>query len=165
MPVSEELFRSALSRFASGVTVVTTLDASNNPVGLTVSSFCSLSLSPPLILICIDKETDSHPWFAHTGFFIVNILAEDQEELSRLFAAPTKDGAMFSRIDHTTLGSRIPALNGALATLECKLWQEYEGGDHTIYVGHVQKANVGEGKPLLYFRGGYSRLQKPKGDT
>jgi len=158
MPVSEELFRSALSRFASGVTVVTTMDASNNPVGLTVSSFCSLSLSPPLVLICIDKETDSHPWFSHTGSFIVNILAEDQEELSRMFAAPAKDGKTFARIAHSKAGKGIPALTGALVILECKLWQEFDGGDHTIYVGQVEKADVGEGRPLLYYRNGYSRF-------
>jgi len=158
MPVSKELFRSALGRFASGVTVVTTMDASNNPVGLTVSSFCSLSLSPPLVLICINKETDSHPWFAHTGAFVVNILAENQEQLSRLFAAPAKDGRIFARVPHSKAGNGIPMLNGVLATLECKLWQEFDGGDHTIYVGLVEKAEVGEGMPLLYFRSGYSRF-------
>jgi flavin reductase (DIM6/NTAB) family NADH-FMN oxidoreductase RutF len=158
MPVSGDEFRRALSQFASGVTVVTTRDAIGQPLGLTVSAFCSVSLEPPLVLVCVDKKASSYSGFLESRAFVVHILAEDQEELSRRFA--TKDPKKFEGMIYRRGIEGIPVLEGAVATLECRLVQAYEGGDHTIFVGQVEGASVREeALPLLYFRGAYRRLR------
>jgi flavin reductase (DIM6/NTAB) family NADH-FMN oxidoreductase RutF len=156
MPVGAEEFRRALSQFASGVTVVTTRGADGHPVGLTVSAFCSVSLNPPLVLVCIDKASSSYPGFLASQAFGVNILAEDQEALSRRFAS--KEPRKFEGVPYREGIAGIPLLEGALAHLECRIVHAYEGGDHTIFVGEVERTNVREGQPLLYFRGNYARL-------
>jgi flavin reductase (DIM6/NTAB) family NADH-FMN oxidoreductase RutF len=156
MPVSTDEFRAALGRFASGVTVVTTLDAEDHPRGLTVSAFSSISLEPPLIAVSIDRATISHAAIAQRGLFVVNILADDQEVLSRHFASPTAD--KFEGIAFTTGQNGIPVLTGTLATLECRTKHVYDGGDHTIFVAEVEQSRLADGSPLLYFRGGYARL-------
>ncbi len=156
MPVGKEEFRTALSRFASGVTVVTTKNKDGKLFGITVSAFCSVSLDPPLVLICIDKKTGSHHAFHEAGCFIVNFLREDQQDLSNHFASSLDD--KFSKVQHHINESGLPVLQDSLATLECKLIYSYEGGDHTIFVGEVEKTSVGEGNPLIYFRGQYRRI-------
>lgn len=156
MPVSNDEFRAVLGRFASGVTVVTTIDAENRPRGLTVSAFSSISLDPPLIAVSIDCGTTSHAAITHRGTFVVNILADDQEVLSRHFASATTD--KFEGIAFTSGLEGIPVLTGTLGTLECRTKHVYDGGDHTIFVAEVEQARIADGGPLLYFRGGYARL-------
>lgn len=156
MPVSKDEFRAALGRFVSGVTVVTTRGDDSRPVGMTVSAFASVSLDPPLILACIDKRASVHGSFAEGTYFAVNILAEDQEHLSRRFAS--KDQDRFNGTGYTEGVTRTPLLDGALAYLECRVVNAYPGGDHTIVVGEVESTAVAENKPLAYFRGGYSQL-------
>ena len=156
MPVSKDEFRAALGRFVSGVTVVTTRGDDNRPVGMTVSAFASVSLEPPLILACIDKRASAHGRFAEGTYFAVNILAEDQEHLSRRFAS--KDQDRFNGTLYTEGVTGPPLLEGALAYLECRVVHAYPGGDHTIIVGEVESTAVAENKPLAYFRGGYSQL-------
>ncbi len=157
MPITKEEFKNALSRFASGVTVVTTKDADGDLHGLTVSAFCSVSLEPPLILICIDKKTGSHHAFEESGTFVVNILSEDQEHLSNHFAGPIPD--KFTEIEHETNGNDLPIIKNALVNLECELEHSYDGGDHTIFVGRVKKSKVFDGKPLLYCSGNYQEMK------
>ncbi len=159
MPVSEIEFRNALSRFASGVSVVTTKDGLGRFYGITVSAFCSVSLAPPLVLICIEKETASHYAFAESGAFIVNVLKYSQVELSERFAAPAPD--KFENVAHTYGISEIPRLDGALANIECRITSIYDGGDHSVIVGSVESSEVDDGEPLLYFRGRYA---SPKDD-
>jgi len=156
MSVGPEEFRRALSQFASGVTVVTTRGADGGPLGLTVSAFCSVSLNPPLVLVCIDKMSSSYSGFWESRAFVVNILAEDQEALSRRFAS--KELKKFDGVPYQEGIEGIPVLEGALAHLECRLVHAYEGGDHTIFVGEVERTRVREARPLLYFRGQYARL-------
>jgi flavin reductase (DIM6/NTAB) family NADH-FMN oxidoreductase RutF len=156
MPVSPDEFRNAMSRFASGVTVVSTRDAAGKLHGITVSSFCSVSLQPPMVLICIEKGTTSHPAFEESGVFIVNILNEEHSWLSEKFADPQRD--KFDGVDHRPGLEGIPILNDALASLECRITFSYHGGDHSIFVGQVENVNVADGGPLLYFRGGYGAL-------
>jgi flavin reductase (DIM6/NTAB) family NADH-FMN oxidoreductase RutF len=159
VPVNANQFRTALSRFASGVTVVTTRDADARPQGITVSAFSSLSLDPPLVLLCIDRRAFVHDFFQASGVFVVNILAADQEELSRLFASRAPD--KFEGLGYTQGIDGVPVLDHALATIECRLRYTYEGGDHTIIVGEVEHAAVREdAPPLLYYRGGYAGLEK-----
>lgn len=153
MSVSEDEFRSALSRFASGVSVVTTKDAAGKLHGITVSAFCSVSLAPPLVLICIEKATASHYAFLESNVFVVNILDENQEYLSERFAAPSSD--KFGDIEFQPGIEGLPVLRNALANLECRLTDAYRAGDHSIFIGEVEKVFIRDGEPLMYFRGTY----------
>jgi flavin reductase (DIM6/NTAB) family NADH-FMN oxidoreductase RutF len=156
MAVNKEEFRAALGRFASGVTVVTAKCTDNRPCGMTVSAFSSVSLEPPLILICIDKRSSIHDYFKEGNHFAVNILGAEQEVISRRFAS--KDEDRFSGIGYKDGITGTPLLDGAIASLECSVVYEYPGGDHTIVVGEVMHAEVIDGRPLTYFRGGYAQL-------
>jgi flavin reductase (DIM6/NTAB) family NADH-FMN oxidoreductase RutF len=157
MPVNKIEFRTALSRFASGVTVVTTRDLDARPQGITVSAFSSLSLDPPLVLVCIDRTAFVHDFFEASGVFVVNVLAAEQEDLSRLFAS--REPEKFEGLGYSAGGDGVPVLAGALAAIECRLKHVYMGGDHTIFVGEVEHVSVREdGHPLLYYRGGYASL-------
>jgi len=157
MPISKEDFRAALGRFASGITVVTSIDHEDRFHGMTVSAFCSVSLEPSLILVCISKDTCSHQSIAEGKKFVVNILSEEQEELSERFAAPIDD--KFSETEYTKSANGLPLINGALANLECRLVHSYEGGDHTIYVGEIENVTLAGGNPLIHFRGDYKQIE------
>ena len=156
MAVGKDEFRAALSRFISGVTVVTMLGKDNRPAGITVSAFSSVSLEPPLILVCIDKRASLHDHLTEGTHFAVNILAEDQQNISRLFAS--KDEDRFDGARFTPGAAGAPLLNEALAYIECRVVHAYPGGDHTIIVGEVESTSVAEHKPLAYYRGCYNRL-------
>lgn len=160
MTLDASLFRQAMSRFASGVTVITTHQHDRH-YGLTVSSFASLSLEPRLALVCIDTRTQIHAALLQRGYFVINILASDQQELSRHFAGPNKQN--WSDIAHTLGQQGIPLLTGALASLECRLVNPLPGGDHTIFVGELDYATVTDGEPLLYYRAGYHSLTALEG--
>lgn len=157
MAIGPDEFRQALGHFASGVTVVTTWDANGRPTGLTATAFTSVSLSPPLVLVCVDHQAQSYNALLTHGRFAVNVLAADQESLSRHFAStqPNK----FDRVTFHTGPKGLPLLPQALAHLECRTVHTYAGGDHTIFVGEVEAIAVGKGEPLLYYRGHYSRLR------
>ena len=156
MPINKDEFRAALSRFASGVTVVTTKDTEGNLHGLTVSAFCSVSLEPPLILICIDKYTVSHYAFLESGCFVVNVLREEQIHHSNQFASPLAD--KFDGVAYYLNGEGVPVLQDALVSLECRLVNAHENGDHTIFIGQIEKSNISDGKPLVYFHGNYRAI-------
>src|SRR6478736_2026317 len=124
-------FRRALGQFATGVTVVTTRDKSGRPLGLTVNAFCSVSLTPPLVLVCIDRRSEANSGFAQSGLFNVSVLAEHQQEISRRFAA---HGALKFEGDALPTGTNgIPVIPDALALVECRLVASHPAGDHTIY--------------------------------
>jgi flavin reductase (DIM6/NTAB) family NADH-FMN oxidoreductase RutF len=155
MPIDDVRFRHALAHFASGVTVVTTAHA-GRLYGMTVSSFASLSLKPPLVLICVEQNLITHTAITDAGWFAVNILEHSQEELSRRFA--TREDDKFTDVAWHTGRAGMPLLDGALTTIECRLHDTFPGGDHTIFVGEVIEAEVGRGSPLLYYRSGYHGL-------
>jgi flavin reductase (DIM6/NTAB) family NADH-FMN oxidoreductase RutF len=155
--ISKDEFRRALGRFASGVTVVTARDASGKLHGITVSAFCSVSLEPPLILICIDKNTGSHYALAETDSFVVNILCEDQQYVSTRFASLLSD--KFEAVGYSLGIDGLPILEGALANLECRLVNSHDGGDHTIFVGQIERATISDGSPLIYWHGNYRKLR------
>jgi flavin reductase (DIM6/NTAB) family NADH-FMN oxidoreductase RutF len=157
MSIDQTLFREALRHFASGVTVVTTT-VDDRPVGLTVSAFTSLSLEPTLVLICIDRQAQSHAAIAQAGMFAVNILKEDQAHLSHLFASRT-EGSKFASIDYHRSEQGLPLLDDALTTLECRVIDTCDGGDHTIYIGEVMAARVSSGAPLIHYQSAYRRLE------
>lgn len=156
MPINKDEFRAALGRFASGVTVVTTKDADGKLYGLTVSAFCSVSLEPPLILVCIEKTTGSHRALKQSGFFAVNVLRESQQYYSDQFASYLPD--KFNGIEFEINENGIPILQNTLANLECRLVNAYDGGDHTIFVGQIEKSRISDGKPLIYFYGNYRKM-------
>jgi flavin reductase (DIM6/NTAB) family NADH-FMN oxidoreductase RutF len=152
---SREL-RRVMGLFATGVTVLTTRDDDGRPYGLTANAVTSLSLMPPLLLICIDKKAESHPHFLTSRCFVVNILSEGQEDISTRFAK--SGGDKFGGMRFSTNQDGVPVLEDTLAHLECRIVETHEGGDHVIHIGEVRHAEVRGGEPLLYFQGGYRRL-------
>lgn len=156
MAIEKNELRRVMGHFATGVTVITSIRSSGQMHGLTANAFTSVSLIPPLLLVCIDKKAESYPCFDESGVFTVNVLAADQEALSRRFAVT--GGDKFEGVSYRTGANGAPILDGALAYLECKVTQKIDGGDHTIYVGEIEQAETKEGKPLLFFRGGYREL-------
>jgi flavin reductase (DIM6/NTAB) family NADH-FMN oxidoreductase RutF len=153
--IDETHFRQAMGRFASGVTVVTAAHG-GRLFGITVSSFSSLSLRPPLALICIDRAAASHDQLATAGRFAVSVLAEDQAALSQRFASEDPD--KFAGVPYALSPRGLPLLDGAVAHVECDLHASLPGGDHTIFIGAVLAAAIFERRPLLYYRSAYHRL-------
>lgn len=156
MAVDEAAFKLAMSHFASGVTVVTT-DSDGTRYGMTVASFASLSLRPPLVLICIEKSVKTHDAIVAAGKFGVSILAADQAEVSSRFASRRDDKFDGVAVRTGTLG--MPLIEGSISTVECTLRDQLPGGDHTIFVGEVVDVQTREGLPLLYFRSGYREMR------
>jgi flavin reductase (DIM6/NTAB) family NADH-FMN oxidoreductase RutF len=157
MSIDPAKFRSALGRFASGVTVVTTKDKEGHMHGITVSAFCSVSLEPPLVLVCIDRTAGSHHAFREKEFFVVNVLNEHQQHLSDQFASHLPD--KFAGIEYFENAGGVPVLKDALVNLECRLVFTFDTGDHTIFVGEIQEAIIRDGNPLIYFHGNYRKLR------
>ena len=157
MSVSAAEFRQVLSRWASGVSIVTT-QGSSGKSGTTVSAFTSVSLEPPLILICFDQASQTLATIAQSRRFCVNILSEGQQELSNRFAKPASDDERFAGVVLQEEVAAGPRLAGAVACLDCDLDSEFVAGDHQILIGRVVQTRLGEGRPLLYFRGGYCAL-------
>jgi len=155
MAIDKNQFRHALGHFAAGVTVITTRGEDGAPYGLTATAFTSVSLEPPLVLVCIDKKAESHPHFA-SGVFAVNLLAAHQQDVSQHFAK--SGGDKFSQLQYRSGVTGAPLLADTLGHLECRTVHVYEGGDHTIFVGEVVDADVRDVEPLLHFRGAYRRV-------
>ena len=154
--VSSDLFRQVMGNFATGITVVTTRLADGQPYGLTVNSFTSVSLDPVLVLVCLENKLSGLQAFKDSKHFGVSILSEHQEDMSRMFAK--KDSERPSSIYFEgKLG--LPLLHNSLAVMECETRMVYAGGDHQIFVGEVQIAEVLQPEaPLMYFRGKYRRM-------
>ena len=160
-------FRRVLGHFASGVTVVTTLDAEGRPAGLTASAFSSVSLDPPLVLVCVAHTSQSYAHFHSHGRFAINILATDHEPVARRFASTTGSAEKFEGTGYRAGVLGLPILKDALAELECTIVHAYPAGDHTIFVGRVEAAECrGDAgfEPLLYYRGRFGRLHPPGGN-
>ncbi len=157
--IDPDSFRSVLGRFASGVTIVTTIDSEGRDVGMTVSAFSSVSLRPPLIQVCVDKAASMYPALMVAERFGVNILASEQEALSRRFAA-VDSSHRFEGIGYERGESGVVLLDDALGHLECRVYSRHETGDHTLVVGEVEHAVANDGRPMLYYRGGYAQLER-----
>jgi 3-hydroxy-9,10-secoandrosta-1,3,5(10)-triene-9,17-dione monooxygenase reductase component len=159
MPVDQSEFRRVMGHFATGVTVITTHDGRGNPVGLTANALCSVSLSPALVLVCVDKSSESYACFEASRVFTINVLAEDQETVSRRFAK--SGGDKFTGLGYRTGVTGCPVLGEVVAHLECEIRQAFDAGDHTIYLGEaVDIAVDSEDDPLLFFRGGYRSIAR-----
>jgi flavin reductase (DIM6/NTAB) family NADH-FMN oxidoreductase RutF len=154
-------FRKALGCFATGVTVIT-VDREGEVHGMTANAFTSVSLDPMLVLVCVDHRARTHAHLHAKKRFGINVLCESQRTISEYYARAAEThqhaeeaGARFDRTRHGT-----PVLRGALAYLECRLQSAHEAGDHTIFIAEVEDATVGEGNPLLFFRGKYQEIGK-----
>lgn len=161
--VEPTAYRQALSRFATGVTVICThapevVTAGAPFVGLTASSFNSVSLEPPLVLWSLGKQARSRPIFEHSAHYLVNVLAADQLALCQRFARG--QGDRFAGLDYTLSPAGLPVLGGALAWFECRNRSRYDEGDHLIFVGEVLHCGQRErGEPLIYQASRFARLQ------
>lgn len=159
MSVDPDTFRATLGRFATGVTVVTTRDDTGADCGMTVSAFSSVSLRPPLVMVCIGHEASMAPAMSRAEFFAVSILERRQEPLSRHFA--DTDAMRFEGVGFTRgRATGMALIDDALAWLECRVVQRVEVGDHTIIIGDVLEATPRGDHPLLYYRGGYAQLER-----
>lgn len=151
MTIDPQLFKETMAQWASGVTVLTS-SYEGQPVGITASSFASVSLEPPRVLVCVAKRLHTHSVIERSGVFAVNILAADQVEWGMRFAGLLPElEDRFAGIPWTTAVTASPILPGVLGWLDCRLDFAYDGGDHTIFVGQVEAAQAGAGAPLLYF--------------
>ena len=153
--VDQERFRSVMSRFASGVSIITTRHEGID-YGLTASAVCSLSLDPPMLLICVNKTSNTQKAIAEAQVFAVNILREDQSELAHRFAGSHPDKFAGVSISYGELG--VPLLDDMLATIECRVTEIVSGETHSIFLAEVQTAQAAEGMPLTYFRGRMGRF-------
>ena len=155
-PVTIETFKQAVGSFATGVTIITARDGRGGLHGFTANSFTSVSLDPPLVLVCLARRAPSLRGFSIGGPFAVNILAAGQQELSGQFARPAAD--KFEGAGQVTGQNGAPLLGGCHAHLECRLEHWFHGGDHVILVGYVTRAEVADNEPLLFHRSRYTQL-------
>jgi 3-hydroxy-9,10-secoandrosta-1,3,5(10)-triene-9,17-dione monooxygenase reductase component len=148
-------FREVLGHFATGITIVTALEE-GQPVGFSCQSFAALSLDPPMVVLAPARTSTSWPRIRAAGSFCVNILGEHQEAVCRAFAI--SGGDKFAGIGWRPGITGAPMIDGSLAVVECELGEIFEGGDHEIVTGRVVGLEVGEGGPLLFYRGGFGRF-------
>jgi flavin reductase (DIM6/NTAB) family NADH-FMN oxidoreductase RutF len=149
-------FRRACGRFATGVTIASVVDAQGTPRGLTVSSFTSVSLDPPLILICLGHRVSAIDAFRASAHFGINVLAEDQRDLAERFTRKGQD--RFDGLEWLPGKTGVPILAGVLAAIECAVRQRIAAGDHDVFVGEMVGARVAAGRPLIHFASHYRRL-------
>jgi flavin reductase (DIM6/NTAB) family NADH-FMN oxidoreductase RutF len=157
MALSGDEFRAALARWASGVAVVTAA-AGDRIHGMTVSAFASVSLAPPLVLVCADKSSITLEVVEAGGVFAVNVLAAGQEALSDRFASKKDEHRRFEGVRWRRGATGAPLLEGTVAALDCRVVAAHDAGDHVIYVGEVEAAEVRAGAPLVYHAGAYCGL-------
>ena len=154
-PIDPDNFRRLCGRFATGVAIVTTLDADGLPAGMTANSFASVSLDPPLVSVAVDRTATIFPAMLAAKVFAVNILEARQEALSRRFAESLPE--RFEGVGWRRSADHQVILDGTLAHLCCEKWAEFPAGDHVIFIGRVVGGDVAEhGTPLLHYRGGYA---------
>ena len=154
-------FKRALARLAGGVVVVTTTDPGGEPAGLTATSVCSVSLEPPLVLVCLGKGSRTHDAIADSGVYALNVLGAEQSHLSTRFARSEEN--KFEGVEWSPGRRGAPLLAGAIATCECEIERAVPAGDHTIFIARVLEAVAAEGPerpPLLWFRGAHRLLSK-----
>lgn len=154
--IDSQLFRRAMGHFASGVTVVTTLTSENEPRGMTASAFSSVSLDPPLILVCVGRTSSFYEAITAAPFFAVNVLSRNQQDLSTRFASKIEN--KFEGVETMAGKTGAPLLTGSLAQIECSRYEILPGGDHVIVLGRVEHLDVFGGEPLAYFAGKYREL-------
>ena len=154
----QNAFRRAWGQFATGVSVVTTLEADGKVHGMAANGVGSVSLDPPLVLVCVGHNRNSYPLIKSAGRFVINILCEDQQAIAEYYAAPPEDRTGDSGVSFSFTKTGSATVDGCLAWMDCHLYEEFVGGDHTIFIGEVDEIQVDEGRPLLFFEGKFGRL-------
>lgn len=160
MSINQDEFKQALRRWASGVTIVTTKTSDDELLGMTVSAFSSVSAEPPLVLVCINKNSTSADAIIESGAFAVNILKAEQAELSGSFASSKAHEERFKETEWSEGVTGAPLLAGCTANLDCAVVQKAQAGSHWVFIGEVQAIRSEDGEPLLYFDGGYRKIQR-----
>jgi flavin reductase len=158
MTLNPAQFRKAMGCFATGVTIIT-VDLDGEVHGMTANALASVSLDPPLLLVCVDHSARTHAHLHARKRFGVNVLAQDQRRISQHYARPVEEQVekeLSARFDRTALGT--PVLQGALTYLECRLQRAHEAGDHTIFIAEVEDVVVRPGEPLLFFWSQYRKI-------
>ena len=151
--VNRDDFRSAMSKFATGVTVISSVDDNGEPHSMTANSFTSVCLDPPTVLICVAHGTNTHGFVSSNGRFGVNILLADQETLGAYFAKRPEDRAGDLEYRYNIDGSGVPVLQDSMVSFSCNVSGTHVYGDHTIYVGEVVNLHLGgSGEPLMFFQ-------------
>ncbi|MBI4541549.1 MAG: flavin reductase family protein [Gemmatimonadetes bacterium] len=156
MPIDADRFRLAMGHLVAGVSVVAARAAEGRVLGMTASAVASLSLEPPMLLVCVDRSAEIHDTLVSAPLFSLNILAAGQRELALRFA--TRGEQHFDGLDVGISPGGLPRIRGALAHFECRRGSVYDGGDHSIVTGTVEWAATDDGAPLCYFRSGYPEL-------
>ena len=146
------IYKEALSQFATGVTIVT-CGSEQGPVGITVNSFTSVSLNPPLVLWSAAKDSKRHDYFANSNHFAIHVLKKQQIDLCSAFVKPTQG---FEDIDWQYNSHGVPIINDCLALVECSFYSKHEGGDNTIFLGRVDSFSIDKGEPLIFLQGKYT---------
>lgn len=159
MTIEVDDFKKAMQLWASGVTVVTTFTEQAGALGMTATSFSSVSLEPPQILVCLNSKTDTGEGIQQCRHFAVNILAAEQEAVSNEFAGGATQTERFANVSWQRGELGMPLLQESLASLECRVLQQIKAGTHWIVVGEVLDVYCRSGNPLLYYRSGYKRLE------
>jgi flavin reductase (DIM6/NTAB) family NADH-FMN oxidoreductase RutF len=158
MSVNEQDFKNALRLWASGVTVVTSKTEAHGIKGMTATSFSSVSIDPPQILVCIHKSADSAEAVLEGKSFAVNILKAEQQEFSNQFASSTSQEERFANVNWHEGETGSPVIDDALATIECTVAQQVLAGTHWVVIGEVQNVSCRSGMPLLYYNAAYREL-------
>lgn len=158
MAVSIDEFKKALQLWASGVSVVTTHSEKSGLQGMTVTAFSSVSVNPPQILVCLNEQAETGEGIADSGYFVVNVLSADQQEVSNQFAGGCSQTERFANTPWQAGVTEMPVLTDSLLSLECKVVNKVLAGTHWIIIGEVQHSVCRDGEPLLYYRGAYRQL-------
>jgi len=156
--IDSDTFSAALGRFSCGITILTARDQKGRDHGMTVSAFCSVSLEPPLVLVSVGHDASMHGLMMRAESVGISVLSSGQEPLSRRFADPESD--RFDGIGYARGEKGVALLDDALVHLECDVIDRHEAGDHTIIICAVERAEAFDGRPLLYYRGGYAQLER-----
>ncbi len=162
MTINADEFKQALQNWASGITVVTTASNTHGPLGMTATSFSSVSLQPPQVLVCLNDSALTATGVAENGYFAVNILSDEQKPISNLFAGGASEQDRFASVMWQEGINGIPVLTDTITSLQCKVVDQVRAGTHWVIIGEVQATECRSGDPLLYFRTEYKKLSDEK---
>ncbi len=158
MTFDSQLQRKIMGQFATGVTVITLQDG-DDTWGMTANAVTSVSLDPPLVLVCVQRDNQTHPRLKQAGSFAMNILAADQQDLSDRYAYLGPKDCSGLELSRAVTGA--PILPGTLGHVDCEVREIFAAGDHDIFLGEIVAGELAEGEPLLYYQGGYRQLAAP----
>lgn len=152
-------FRDAWGNFATGVSLVTTVEKDGSVHGMTANGIASISLDPMLVMVCVSHSANSYPILKAEGLYGINILSVDQVEVAEYYAKPTEKRIGDLDVKFTRTIGGVPLLQGALSVMACKVIKEHVAGDHSIFIGLVESIDTKDGDPLLFFRGNWTCLE------